>query len=309
LGLKLRKIINDYFEYYPFEKKGLLIAGGLILIWTIGLYVYSRVPLVAESDQGFILAVEEYQKSLAKKNTEADTTQIPDNNQSALFYFNPNTISGDSLLLLGLPERTVKAMLNYREKGGRFKNAEQLAKIYTLNKEDYNRIAPFVSIEETHYEVKNLPAKEPFYFKADSTRPTYKTRTIVELNRADTLQLIQIRGIGAFRAKQIVEYREALGGFISIDQLLEIYKLDHDALDQIEPFITIDSNLVNKININKVTLERLKKHPYLRYSVANSLVNLRKAQGPYRKMKDLYRSDLMNDSIYKRIRPYIKLND
>ncbi len=312
--MKLKKIINDYFEYYPSEKKGLLIVGGIILIWTIGLYVYGRTPLVAESDEGFIMAVEAYEKSLAKKNSESDSLRVADLTNVSLFYFNPNTISEDSLLMLGLPERTVKAMLNYRQKGGRFKNAEQLSKIYTLTEEDYNRIAPFVSIEkqerQQQFSTNDYSNKESFRFKPDSVkRPYKKSAAIIELNLTDTIQLVQIRGIGPYRAKKIVEYRDALGGFIKIDQLLEIYKIDHSVLDQIEPYISIDSNLVIKMNINKVSLDRLKKHPYLRYSIANSLVNLRKAQGPYRTMKDLYRSDLMNDSIYKLIRPYIKLND
>jgi competence protein ComEA len=126
---------------------------------------------------------------------------------------------------------------------------------------------------------------------------------------ADTTDLVEIYGIGNYLARKIVERRDALGGFLHINQLLEVYRVDGEVLDKIEPYLSVDSTLVNKININTINTDELKKHPYIKYSLANSLVNYRKAHGPFRKHEDLMKSHLMNDSIYKLIRPYIKLNE
>jgi competence protein ComEA len=310
--MNLKKVVRDYFEYYPSERRGLLAVAILIFIWGTGLYLYSRIPVPAESNQEFIAAIEKYQAAQAALKSATDSLASAESDVVELFAFDPNQLSADSLKLLGLPDRVVSSIVNYRNKGGKFRSAEQLSKIYSLTPEDFNRIAPFVSIESVEQQTwkRHFESKE-YSFKPDSVfeKRKFKSTRIVELNLADTLDLIEIRGIGNFLARKIVERRDALGGFLNINQLLEVYKIDDEVLDKIEPYLTVDSSLVNKININQVSTDELKKHPYIKFSLANSLVNYRKAHGPYQKHEDLMKSHLMNDSIFKLIRPYIKLND
>jgi DNA uptake protein ComE-like DNA-binding protein len=313
--MNLKKVVRDYFEYYPGERRGLMAVAIIIFLWGAGLILYSRIPVPAERDLEFKTAVEKYQASQTASKIAADSIASVAKNAVKLFYFDPNTLSADSLKLLGIPERAVNSIVNYRSKGGEFRSADQLAKIYTLSAEDFERVAPFITIESVEQQnwkqqYEKFEKKE-FAFSADSVgeQKQYKKPRILELNLADTLDLVEIYGIGNYLARKIVERRDALGGFLHINQLLEVYKVDNEVLDKIEPYLTIDSSLVNKININTTTTDELKKHPYIKYSLANSLVNYRKAHGPYRKHEDLMKSHLMNDSIFKLIRPYIKLND
>lgn len=310
--MNLKKVVRDYFEYYPSERKGLLAVAILIFTWGTGLYLYSRIPVPAERNQEFIAAIEKYQAAQAASKSAADSVASSEKIEAVLFKFDPNVLSADSLKLLGLPERVVNSIVNYRSKGGKFRSAEQLSKIYTLSSEDFNRVAPFIDIKSSEQQIwKQQYEKKEFAFNSDSTGAVkkYNKPRVIEINLADTTELVEIYGIGNFLARKIIERRDALGGFLHLNQLLEVYKVDDEVLDKIEPYLTIDSSLVNKININTISIEELKKHPYIKYSLANSLVNYRKAHGPYRKHQDLMKSHLMNDSIYKLIRPYIKLND
>lgn len=313
--MNLKKVVRDYFEYYPSERRGLLAVAILIFVWGAGLYIYSRVPVPTRSNQEFKTAVEKFQASQATSKTASDSLLVEEKIVAQLFIFDPNILSADSLKLLGLPQRAVNSIVNYRNKGGKFRSANQLAKIYTLSPEDFERVAPFIIIESVEQEnseqrYEKFERKE-FSFAADSTggQRKFKKPRILELNLADTIDLVEIYGIGNFLARKIVERRDALGGFLHMNQLLEVYKIDNEVLDKIEPYLTVDSTLVNKININTITTNELKKHPYIKYSLANSLVNYRKAHGPYLKHQDLMKSHLMNDSIFKLIRPYIKFND
>ena len=47
----------------------------------------------------------------------------------------------------------------------------------------------------------------------------------VELNTADTATLKKIPGIGSYYARRIVDYRNRLGGFVSVAQLKEMGEL------------------------------------------------------------------------------------
>ncbi len=157
--------------------------------------------------------------------------------------------------------------------------------------------------------IEKLPCDEHFYKitpkkKTKTFRP--KLRPVVELNSADTSLLKTLTGIGSYYAKKIVDYRMRLGGFYSFEQLTEIYKLEHDVIDANRSVLSVDTTLIQKININTADKEQLKKHPYIKWQVANSIVLYRANHGKYKQLKDITQSVLVSDSLYKRLRPYLK---
>lgn len=317
----LKKLYKDYFEYYPSEKRGVFYLLVIIVLWAVGLYVYSRMVVPVEPDYEFQQAVTEYyaQQGLTER-TASDALKKSSPRDWNLFEFDPNLISQDSLILLGLPDYTARAIVNFRNSGGSFKTAKSLSKIYTLSEEDFNVVMPYVKISpafsKRHPKNKGYNTRyreyDNNYSYSDSTRTSAsarKPRPIVELNRADSAELRAVSGIGGYFAGAISRRRKALGGYYSFDQLLEIFKLDTASLDRVAPSLTLDTTLIQKIDINAVSLDELRLHPYFPYSLANSLVKMREAHGPYSKISDIKRSYLMNDSIFDRVKIYLEVND
>ena len=128
-------------------------------------------------------------------------------------------------------------------------------------------------------------------FSADSLRkqpqkPQYAI-VKVELNRADTSDIMRIPGFGSKRAQKIVEYRDKLGGFYSLAQLKEIYILQNIKLEYVEKYFTADRQLIHKININQCDYKTLIAHPYFDSYLTKTILNYRQQNGPIRDMAHL----------------------
>lgn len=317
----LKKLFKDYFEYYPSEKKGVFYLLSIIILWAVGLYFYSRMVVSSEPDTDFQNAVAEYYAAQSLTERAAVTISEETNRRDwNLFLFDPNTLPLDSLVMLGLPEYTARAIVNFRNSGGSFKTPESLSKIYTLSEQDFNEVVPYVRISSTYSEGHASSDSRENRYKFSGWEPSYGDSTqkqarafsppaIVELNLADSAELRTVIGIGGFFAREIAARRIALGGYRSFDQLLEIFRLDTMHLDRMSPYLTLDTNLVQKMDLNAVSLDQLRKHPYFSYSVANSIVKMREAHGPYSKVSDIKKSYLVNDSIFNRVKNYLQIDD
>ena len=96
-----------------------------------------------------------------------------------------------------------------------------------------------------------------------------------------------------------------MGGFISKEQLLEVWKFDQEKLDIIAPNISVNPNLIQKININTASVELLKAHPYIRWNIANSIVKMRAQIGTFKKIEELKKSVLITDEVFEKLKPYV----
>jgi competence ComEA-like helix-hairpin-helix protein len=130
---------------------------------------------------------------------------------------------------------------------------------------------------------------------------TKKAKVKIELNSADSIGLIELKGIGSAFAKRILKYRTILGGFINVEQLKEVYGFTDELYEQILPFIKVDANLITKININKDDFKIINKHPYLSYELTKTICEWRR--------KTLITAtnlkEIINDNtVYNKVLPY-----
>jgi competence protein ComEA len=86
-----------------------------------------------------------------------------------------------------------------------------------------------------------------------------------------------------------------------------VYGLDLEKLDQFEKYCKVDPSAIVKMNINEVDVNRLKMHPYINYSVANSIVQMRKQKGKFNKIEELKESKLINPELFEKLKPYVYL--
>ena len=142
------------------------------------------------------------------------------------------------------------------------------------------------------------------YYTTEPPAPT-RQPLVVELNGADTTTLQLLHGIGPAFARRIVKHRERLGGFVSTDQLLEVYGFTPELLAHIRPHLRLDTGALQKISVNTMTLKQLIKHPYMEYYFARDLVNLRSRGVVFSAPDDLRAIPSCTDTMLTRLLPYL----
>lgn len=135
--------------------------------------------------------------------------------------------------------------------------------------------------------------------------PRVKKDTILDLNHCDTTELLLIRGIGRYTAVQIVRYRERLGGFYSPEQLRdEVF--DKLSLDTLLYRFTADTTAVQRMDVNRASIDRLQRHPYIRYEQAKAIYDLRRKKVHLESIEDLRTLPEMTEEDLRRVAPYLR---
>ena len=220
--------------------------------------------------------------------------------------FDPNTVDSSTLVHLGLKPWQAKNMMKYRAAGGKYRKAEDLKKLYGMTDSMYQALAPYIRIAR---EEKDSLRVDSVYTHTDSL-PKWpeKKDTILNLRTADTTELKMIRGIGSYRAKQIVRYREQLGGFVSVEQLLEVKGMEDLEADSILQHFVLDSVTVQQMNVNQAGVQRLAQHPYLRFEQAKALYELRRKKIRLHSILDLEAIECIDAKTLEKIAPYLNFD-
>jgi competence protein ComEA len=207
-----------------------------------------------------------------------------------LFAFDPNTIDSAGLRSLGFGSITIENLLKYRSAGGKFREAEDLGRIFSISDDELNVLIPVIEIAaEQKQERKPKKVYEPAIKTPASEKPTrvWKVETI-DINSATAQELERLPGIGAVLSKRIVTFRDRLGGFYSKNQLSEVYGLSAETIGLIVPVISLNDSLIQRIDVNTVSVERLRSHPYLTFYQAKAIYDARKAKGRLADMNAVY---------------------
>jgi DNA uptake protein ComE-like DNA-binding protein len=202
-------------------------------------------------------------------------------------------------LNMGFTEKQAEMIQKYRSAGGEFYTKEDLSKLWCISNNEYKILEPYIL----------LPSKnDSIYinrFKQNATKPS--KINIIEINTASEEKLMEIPGIGKYYAEQIIKYRRRLGGYCSKQQLMEIYNMDSSKYNKISKYISINANVIRKININTASFEDLQKHPYFTYNTSLALINYRETHGKFNKIEDIKKCDLFTQELYIKLIPYIKI--
>lgn len=129
----------------------------------------------------------------------------------------------------------------------------------------------------------------------------------IDINRADSLHLLPLPGIGPVYAGRIIKYRNLLGGFVSVVQLGEVYGIPGETVDLIKDLIQFDTSVIRKIPLNDATFRELLKHPYLEYEDVKAIVNYREFEGTIQSFQELLDNFILQDSLLIRVSPYLCL--
>ena len=218
------------------------------------------------------------------------------------FPFDPNTADSTQLLRLGLQPYQVRNIYKYRSKGGVYRHKEDFARLYGLTVHDYRRLEPYIRIAADYQPAATLVGERQRLERDTIHYPVkIKETEPIVLNTADTNALKRVPGIGSYYAKEIVRHGKWLGGYVSVDQLDEIEDFPQDA----KQYFTIEQAQPQKLNINKLTLQQLRRHPYITYYQAKTIVDYRRLHGDIRSLNDLRFSRDFTPEAIRRLEPYV----
>ena len=287
-----RKFLKDYFTFTRSERNGLIVLIAIIFILIAARLVIPHIRKNITYD------FSEFQDEIAE--FEKSVSEAEENPQ--LFFFDPNTATQEDFQNLGIENRIIRNIMKYRERGGTFRVREDLKKIYGLDSVEYLRIEPFIQI--------HLPKDKVYSDTIDQYKPAYSTnriisKTPVPLNISDSAALAGIYGIGPVLSVRIIKYRNLLGGYISKEQLLEVYGMTQENFENICDFVLIDSAAVIRINLNTTGIAALNRHPYLNEYQARALISYREIKGKFTNTDEIIKNNLLPDDVYLKIKPYL----
>ncbi len=231
----------------------------------------------------------------------------------ALFDFDPNTLSDSGYLALGFTEREISTLRKYLASGAAFRQKSDFARLYFIDEERFEALQAHIllpDIAAPRQSRRKVPEQKRVQEKvqwSDTARyESYKYDPVVaDLNTSDTTELKKVPGLGSFYARKIVERREALGGFHSLSQLLELWKMSPERIDQFAHRVSIDSTRIELLPINHLGAQELSAHPYLSFALANRIVNHRESRGRLKSIDELVEAGLLDAELKLKLAPYL----
>lgn len=293
--------IGEYFSFSKSERQALYFLTGIIIIVSLLNFLIPYLQLKSKAD---INRFEEEIASLNQLSGEGDTNSenidpyLEDIGYKPIhaFYFDPNKVGPPEWEKLGVPSFIYQRIEKYKLKGGKIRKTEDLLKFSGFDRQWYENIKDFVRFSE----------------KADTfkTQPTSPGFQKYDLNKVTRDELISIKGIGEVLADRIINYREYLGGFYTLEQLAEVYGIDSLRFNYLKKYFLLNDISVKKISLNLSSVSQLSKHPYLTYHQAEKIVEFRNKTGPFHSLEELRRTNIYQDSAaYNKLFPYLKLWD
>jgi competence protein ComEA len=301
------QFLSSYFGFNKQQRNGLFV----LVLLIISLFIV-RLSISHFIKPEPLLMLDVSKMNLPEANSvtaSADSSKTNGNSENNLFVFDPNTATKEQLVKLGFKEKTAGTLINYRSKGGQFRKKEDLKKVYGLSERLYLELEPFILVPG---EKKKFEKNEKFekFEKTGSPAPSaptaIKSKIKIELNSADSLQLLSLNGVGPAFTKRILKYRSLLGGFVNIEQLREVFGMDDELFQKIKAVATVNSSSIKKIDLNNPNFKELNKHPYLSYDDVKAIFNYRRESGPIKDMEDV-RSIFLDETALNKLLPYLEL--
>ena len=301
---------KDFFYFTKGQRIGIIVLICFIIFTIVASYLLPYLtPEKPTSENDFINEALRFEQTLVSRDSlrraqweqkydslyqqakpEAKTAE-----KYSLFTFDPNTADSATFVKLGLKSFVASNILKFRTKGGKFRTPESFSKVYGISPEKFNELKPYIAIAETKQIIKD---------SIKTTSPTKIKNLIVEINSADTTELLKVYGIGRGFAKAIVRFRQQTGGFVSVEQLRELYGMTDDNFNKISPNCSVNLDLVKKIQINTASVERLNAHPYLNFYESKAIYEYRRRKGKIKTSDELKSISELKPEVIHKILPY-----
>ena len=310
-------MVKDYFGFSRTESRGLFFMLSFVLIAIGGssyydFYTYQDYALL-QNDREVLaqMLTEIEQKQLLPEFVSAKSdAPVP---KRELFHFDPNTADQNSLQRLGINEKMARRIINYRAKGGRFRKAEDLLRIYGFPEALYADLRPYIQLAQVSEQKKgrkNFSASDHLPQADEATVVEHKEAVLpkfsLDINHVDSLSLQQLQGIGPVLSSRIIKYRDQLGGIYDVVQLGEVFHISEQAMTSLTEYAFVDESFEpQKININAADFKMLLSHPYIDYELARAIMNHRRIYGNFTSPDQLREVYQIKEELLVKLLPYL----
>jgi len=301
---QLQKNIQKYFGISRAEANGIIVLIILLIVLVISPLLYRRYATGGYQNYEKDLALLDSLSGILWTSAESILSGASPVD-SYLIPFDPNEVTFSQMIRMGFDTILARRIISYRNRGGIFHESPDLMKIYDFPETLYNQINHLIRIPENE---NTFSGHEETEMIDSGIKNQIKQEWILlrfDLNEADTAQLISVKGIGPVFSRRIIKYRDLLGGYVSTEQLREVYGLRDETLLYLKECVFVDSLFEpEKIRLNFSTWEELVKHPYIHSELANRILNIRSMDGPYLDANDFIRRLDLPDSLRINLIPY-----
>lgn len=301
---KIKSFLFNFFHFNKQERNGVFV---LCIIIVILFGVRLLMPLLQnDSNTVQLITIAPSNLNQEKKiETELILNDVTKNSSEIKtskerFVFNPNTVSEEDAQKLGMSKKLSATLINFRNKGGQFFKPQDLKKLYGLSPELYKDLESYILIPNSKSEIK----RDTVYSVTRAYEKKAYPKKLIEINTADSLSIVYLKGIGPGFTKRIIKYRTMLGGFHSINQLKEVYGMTDSTFALLASQINLDPNSISKIPINAIDFNSLRKHPYFNFQSAQAIVNYRLKHGKLTE-RDIKALGMFSDEKLSLILPYL----
>jgi len=310
--MKWKWLIQEYFVFSRKERLAILTLLFLLLLAIIVPYHCSRpIPgWQADTDTTWMTALAALESRTVSQDSFSHSpykgrfvASSRNNSLKNLVSFDPNTLSESGWLSFGLKPKTVSTIIKFREKGGRFREPEDLLRIYGLHPDQAAQLMPYVQIPASQVASSSSARHNSQSPSTFSPPPP----TLFDINQADSTAWEALPGIGPKLASRIIKFREALGGFYQVSQIAEVFGLPDSTYRRILPKLVCMPGQQVRLSVNEAGIEELGRHPYIRRSLASRIVSYRSTHGFFEKPEDLKKIHGLDSINLQRLYIYIKI--
>lgn len=311
----MKKNLTSYAYFSPGERRSLLLLATLAVV----LFAFPahwlparEEPALSAEDQAWVEQQLPAMEKAPGKPRYAQVQKKHRKDRKAPEYreFDPNKADVPMLESMGVSRRVAQNWIKYLEKGGRFRNAEAVRRIYGMEEDVFFSLKPWMQFGEADAVKRTdlVHGNAPETQDKNGAEPAIRRKpcTPVDINRATEAEWDVLPGIGPVLAARIVRFRDRLGGFHRTAQIGETYGLPDSTFQRILPCLTIQTPYT-PLDINKADENVLRNHPYIGYKLARLMIAYRDQHGAFQQVEDLLKFPVVDHAVYERLKPYVQI--
>ncbi len=271
------KKVTSYFKFSKAERKGIALLLLLVLVLQLGYHFVDFNSFAKDSpDKLRWLALQAELDSVKEVSLKVEKKMYP---------FNPNFITDYKGYTLGMNVVEIDRLHAYRKEGKYVNSPQEFQTITKISDSLLQAISLYFKFPDW---VKNKKENTGYMYYEKKPLVKKEKKVLIDINQATQEDLIKIYGIGEGISLRILKFKESLGGFVSMEQMNDVWGLSPEVIQRLnDNFKIVSPPDVKKIDINNASLKEIAEFPYFKYTLAKEIVKHRSMNGDFKNATDL----------------------
>jgi DNA uptake protein ComE-like DNA-binding protein len=269
--------IKKYFNFSREQRTGILLLFAIIIVLQLIYFFVDFSSLSKTSpEKEQWLSLQSQIDSMKKEKLD----YVP-----KIYPFNPNFITDYKGYKLGMSVAEIDRLLAFRKENKYVNSPKEFQSVTKVSDSLLNAISPYFKFPDWVNNKKQFAAYKKYPNSAFAKK---EKMVIIDINQATQEDLIKIYGIGEAISIRILKFKESLGGFVSMEQMNDVWGLSPEVIENLNTHFKISATpTVKKIDINNASIKELSLFPYFKYPISKNIVTFRSMNGDIKNIEDL----------------------